>query len=127
MLFFYQLNYQYQIQKKMSIEHIKNMEYPAIRKMMADLTKLDIPTRAKLIKRLTQLEVVYSIDYIQTLLDKNVDVYNLAKKEIDEYVGIHQYNRTISHFIIRQNLDAWDEKRYRTIFKSTNQRDDIKI
>jgi hypothetical protein len=94
----------------MYIEHIKNMEYPAIREMMADLTKLDIPTRAELIKRLTQLEVVYSIDYIQKLLDNNVDVYNLAKREIDEYVGIHQYNRTISHFILRQNLDTWDEK-----------------
>ena len=94
----------------MSIEHIKNMEYPAIREMMEDLTKLDIPTRAELIKRLTQLEVVYSIDYIQTLLDNNPNVYNLAKEEIDEYVGIHQYDRTISHFILRQNLNTWNEK-----------------
>lgn len=94
----------------MSIEHIKNMEYPAIREMMSDLSKLDIPTRAEIIKRITQLDVVNSIDYIQTLLDNNPNVYNLAKKEIDEYVGIHQYNHTISHFILRQNLDTWDEK-----------------
>ena len=75
----------------MYIEHIKNMEYPAIREMMSDLSKLDIPTRAEIIKRITQLDVVNSIDYIQTLLDNNPNVYNLVKKEIDEYVGIHQY------------------------------------
>lgn len=34
----------------------------------------------------------------------------LQKKEIDEYVGIHQYNHTISHFILRQNLNTWNEK-----------------
>ena len=94
----------------MSIEQIKNMEYPAIREMMSDLSKLDISTRAEIIKRLTQLDVVNSIDYIQTLLDNNPNVYNLAKEEIDEYVGIHQYDRTISHFILRQNLNTWNEK-----------------